>query len=175
MRTITNLHDLAKLFDLPSWQTIKKLHSDESDEYGIEYAKKSTWDKDTAFFKGKELKEDEQANKWYKAIVSIITTLLDVHKVKLMPVGMPDCSGNHYYFRLRPTSNWKISCRELAKTVNGSTGILLFESEEDLLNQSICETYDQLFMDHLNYIKNYPKIYSEPSTRKQFYKLYQEN
>lgn len=165
-----NVDQLAKLFDLPTWDDVEEMNLD----YISEAAR--GLDDEEEEMAAMTAARDEVYSNWHDAVMSVAHQLFGEHDLELEPVrqrrGAPA-----YEFRIKPIHihvwphglrhDWKHSAMMMLRTING-VGYFQFDSLKDFLDSGPY-TPRQAVLSHLGYIARYPEVYGTMMSARQMY------
>ena len=162
-----NIDQLAKLFDLPPYDDIEELNSD-----NIYDAGQSAYDEDedaseTAREAAREKAEwhaqAEIYGQWYDAVKSVASQLFEEHGLELTPTGKQGDDKRRYDFKIEPAKSWDEAANKIRETVNG-VGYFHFNTLREFLDSGPY-TARQAVLSHLEHIASYPAVYGSSSAR----------
>lgn len=154
-----DIDQLAKLFDLPSWDRIDELNQqhywEQAGGAGDEDAREAA----------ESEARDEIYAKWYDAVERVASDLFEQHGLELQPAGKWHPSTHSktraerrpHLMKVVPSNSWEDAAERIRETVNGD-GTLGFGSLREFLDSGPY-TARQAVLTHLSWIRRYPAIF----------------
>ena len=164
-----NTDDLAKLFDIPTWDDISE-RNDYSEAYsaGRREALKEGLSEDEADEQGQkweQAEQDEGFNKWHDGLMHVAEELFGQHNLELTPKGKHG-GKRAFEFKVSPTKSWTDSAAKIVETING-VGQFEFRGVKDFM-ESGPYTAREAVLHHLHQISNYPEVYGGGSASSMY-------
>lgn len=170
LKDVLTIDDLAKMFELPSYESIE--------EYNLDYISE-TWS--AAYKEAKEQGASEQEAEraaeeaqeeatidlyraWHRAVLSAVEPLFRDHGLALTPRGGRERLS--YEFKVTPLTSWKDAADRIRETING-VGYFYFKDLDEFLDSGPY-TARQAVLAHLGWIASAPEVYGEPSARSRY-------
>lgn len=149
-RVLNDIYDLdgiAEFLELPTWEQLEELN-----DYfnwagdGIEDETEREEAIDNA--------RDDGYSQWKKGLLEISEDLLGFHEMALKPL-------NGYEFQVVAKS-WRKAAECVIGTIN-AYGMFWYDDPEDLRDVGPYQTFQEAVLEHLHWIKKYPKVYGTRS------------
>ncbi len=162
----TTIDDLAKLLDLPSWETVDELNWELVANAGDSAYTESLgeWEDEDRAENARESAEhaaqDELYAQWYDGVEKAAETILGYHHLTLKPANKKQDKNRPYELWIVPQESWEKAASQLIETINGGNCTLYVSSVKDLAN-----TARQAVLQNLWNVRFYPEVYGSHSAQ----------
>lgn len=164
-----DVEGLAKLFGLPSWESIEESNM----EFGAEaFAQaerealaegRSADEIEEAALAAESEARDELYRQWHSGVMKAAESLFDLHALELTPVH--ESERHPYEFRVTAPKGWETALNEIRKTMDGVGMFDVGRDTREFLAYGPW-TVRQAVLVHLGQIAHYPEVYGEMSARR---------
>jgi len=167
-----NIEELAKMFDLSSWDEIDERNRDNIWETG-DYAYKNALSDGDSEEKAEKAREDAEGEaghdlykNWHDGVMAAADALFGEHGLELAPIKS---RGNDrpFEYRIAPTESWDAALKQIIETING-VGMFHFSSRREFLDSGPYATARIGVLRHVHHISSYPEVYGGTSAARYF-------
>ena len=156
----TTIEELARTFDLPSWDRIDELNQEFywQQSHGAE-------DEEAQLEAEREAQEEVFAT-WYDAVESAVSKLFEAHGLELKGVTRRKGERRPFELKIIPTTSWTDAANKIRETING-VGSFYYRDLREFLSSGPY-TPRQAVLSHLQWIKRYPDVYGTTSAHRLY-------
>jgi len=160
--------ELAKMFGLTEWQTLRDFNEDylwrerAEAEKEARRARRSESAVEKAGEKAEQDAEYELFRSWHRGVTTVAETYFGKHHLTLVPVSTRRRNALPYKYRVEATDGWRKALREIIETING-VGMFYFKDAADIIRSGPYKSDRDAVVNHIHWIARWPEVYGETS------------
>ena len=163
--------ELAKMFGLTEWQTLRDFNEDylwreraeaEKEARRARRARRSESAVEKAGEKAEQDAEYELFRSWHRGVTTVAETYFGKHHLTLVPVSTRRRNALPYKYRVEATDGWRKALREIIETING-VGMFYFKDAADIIRSGPYKSDRDAVVNHIHWIARWPEVYGETS------------